>query len=65
MVNLSPGTPPSMHDMATRDPHVVTCVLKSFLRSLPEPLLTHDMYTKYIAEKNGTYKIISNAYFLR
>lgn len=31
------------------DPHTVAVLLKLFLRELPEPLLTYDMYNKFIA----------------
>ncbi|XP_066908597.1 rho GTPase-activating protein 44 [Halyomorpha halys] len=32
-----------------RDPHVFAGVLKSYLRELPEPLLTHDLYDQWMA----------------
>ncbi|KAK2709441.1 rho GTPase-activating protein 44-like [Artemia franciscana] len=31
-----------------RDPHVIASVLKSYLRELPEPLLTHELYEEWI-----------------
>ena len=31
-----------------RDPHAVAGTLKSYLRELPEPLLTHSMYPQWI-----------------
>eukprot|EP01113_Clastostelium_recurvatum_P038243 TRINITY_DN5697_c0_g1_i5.p1 TRINITY_DN5697_c0_g1~~TRINITY_DN5697_c0_g1_i5.p1 ORF type:complete len:726 (-),score=209.84 TRINITY_DN5697_c0_g1_i5:804-2981(-) len=31
-----------------RDPHVVSCLLKHFLRELPSPLITRDVYPKCI-----------------
>jgi hypothetical protein len=32
-----------------RDPHIIAGVLKSYLRQLPEPLLTHHLYEEWIA----------------
>lgn len=32
-----------------RDPHIIAGVLKSYLRQLPEPLLTHHLYEEWMA----------------
>lgn len=32
-----------------RDPHIIASVLKSYLRQLPEPLLTHHLYEEWMA----------------
>jgi hypothetical protein len=32
-----------------RDPHVIAGALKSYLRELPEPLMTHALYDEWIA----------------
>lgn len=32
-----------------RDPHVFAGVLKSYLRELPEPLLTHKLYDQWMS----------------
>ena len=32
-----------------RDPHVFACALKSYLRDLPEPLMTHTLYDEWMA----------------
>lgn len=31
-----------------RDPHIISGVLKSYLRELPEPLLTHRLYDDWM-----------------
>ena len=37
-------------DLSTcRDPHTVASLLKQYLRELPEPILTFDMYDSYIS----------------
>ncbi|XP_063699692.1 rho GTPase-activating protein 92B-like [Culicoides brevitarsis] len=35
-----------------QDPHVIAALLKNYLRSLPEPLLTYDLYKDFIAVAN-------------
>lgn len=32
-----------------QDPHVITGLLKSFLRDLPASLLTHDLHFRFLA----------------
>ena len=32
-----------------RDPHVIAGALKSYLRDLPEPLMTHALYDEWMA----------------
>jgi len=32
-----------------QDPHVIACALKSYLRDLPEPLMTHALYDEWMA----------------
>jgi hypothetical protein len=32
-----------------RDPHVIAGALKSYLRDLPEPLMTHALYDEWVA----------------
>lgn len=32
-----------------RDPHIIAGALKSYLRQLPEPLLTHHLYEEWMA----------------
>lgn len=32
-----------------RDPHVIASVLKSYLRQLPEPLMTHKLHDQWIS----------------
>lgn len=34
--------------LAYKDPHVIAGALKSYLRELPEPLLTHDLYDEWL-----------------
>ena len=35
------------------NPHVAASLLKLFLQSLPEPLATYDLYTKWLACASG------------
>ena len=35
-----------------QDVHVIACVLKSYLRDLPDPLLTFRLYDEFIAATN-------------
>ncbi|XP_046660606.1 rho GTPase-activating protein 17-like isoform X2 [Homalodisca vitripennis] len=37
-----------------RDPHVIASVLKSYLRQLPEPLMTHKLHDQWIAAAKVT-----------
>ncbi|KAL0278553.1 UNVERIFIED_CONTAM: hypothetical protein PYX00_000346 [Menopon gallinae] len=42
--------------LAYRDPHVIAGTLKSYLRELPEPLLTHELYDEWLtAAKTQTH----------
>lgn len=41
-----------------RDPHTVASLLKQYLRELPEPILTFDMYDSYIAAVRDNRKFI-------
>ncbi|XP_076639360.1 rho GTPase-activating protein 44 isoform X2 [Colletes latitarsis] len=38
-----------------KDPHVIAGALKSYLRELPEPLLTHKLYSEWMAAAKITY----------
>jgi len=40
-----------------RDPHIIAGVLKSYLRQLPEPLLTHHLYEEWMAAAKYVYNL--------
>jgi len=42
-----------------RDPHIIAGVLKSYLRQLPEPLLTHHLYEEWMAAAKYVYNLVS------
>jgi hypothetical protein len=46
-------------DLSRYDPHVVSGVLKEFLRELPEPLLTFEHYDGFLAA-DGTIHFTFN-----
>jgi hypothetical protein len=50
-------------DLSTcRDPHTVASLLKQYLRELPEPILTFDMYDSYIAAVRDNRKFKPNRF---
>jgi len=54
---LTPGEDP--HIESLEDPHLVTGLVKLFLRELPTPLLTFDLYRPFL-EAVGTSRIFLN-----
>ncbi|KAH3760369.1 rho GTPase-activating protein 24 [Pelomyxa schiedti] len=40
-------------------PHTITGLLKAYLRSLPQPLLTFELYDKFIEVADGIYVVVS------
>lgn len=46
---LDRGEPPPANDARWADVHVASSLLKAYLRQLPDPLLTADMYPSFIA----------------
>ncbi|EGC31237.1 hypothetical protein DICPUDRAFT_50285 [Dictyostelium purpureum] len=45
---IESGVPLELSSTVISDPHVVSSVLKLFLRSLPEPIIHHSIYSKYL-----------------
>lgn len=47
---LKSGFEAGIHDLTdrVRDPHAVAGTLKSYLRELPDPLLTHALYEDWV-----------------
>ena len=43
------------------NPHDVACLLKEFFRSLPEPLLTIELFGPFLATRSEFNSAISNA----
>lgn len=47
---LDRGEPPPEGDARWADVHVASSLLKAYLRRLPDPLLTADLYPAFIGE---------------
>ena len=46
--SLQSGLDAGQTDMSAHDPHTIAGCLKMYLRELPDPLLTFDLYSEWI-----------------